>query len=61
MQTVRSDYQTEPALASSFEFNLDAVRLLLEADNLIAENGLCLIFDLIEDQPRKVEIGRAHV
>ena len=37
MKTIGANHQIEPALTSTVELNLHTVRVLLKADNLIAE------------------------
>ena len=61
MQSIGADHQIEPALACMFELNLHTVCPLLKADDLIVENDFRRVFDLFEQQPRKVAAPERHI
>ena len=60
MQTVGADNQIKKAFTGTFELDSHAIRAVLDAGNLIAENDLGCALDLLEQQSREVTAPQRH-
>ena len=60
MQAVGSDHEIEPAFARVLQADPDAIRLLLERDDLLVEHGFAEASGLLEQQPRKIASPQRH-
>src|SRR5271165_2873392 len=60
MQAIGADNQIEKAFTGVLELNAHTIRLLLDGDNLIAENDLGRALDLLKQQPREFAAPERH-